>query len=285
MNEFIMKQRQNSRELASFESRRIRRVWVETEEKWYFSVVDVVAVLTDSVDPRDYWYKMKIRVKEEDGFEPSTVCRQFKLLAEDGKMRETDCANTETLFRIIQSIPSPKAEPFKLWLARVGYERVEESEDPEKAIQRAMNNYLKLGYSKDWVDLRLKSIEIRKDLTNEWQERGIISNEEFAILTDDITLAWAGMKTKDYKKFKDLKKENLRDNMSNLELVLSMLAETSTTEISKVKKPKTFPENRKVAKEGGGIAGDARKKIEAKTGKKVASASNFKSLLEQKKLK
>lgn len=280
-----MKKKHNNKKIAVFEGGKIRRIWVEEEEKWYFSVVDVVKVLTESIDPRDYWYKMKIRVKEEDGFEPSTVCRQFKLLAEDGKMRETDVADTETLFRIIQSIPSPKAEPFKLWLARVGYERVEESADPEKAIQRAMNSYLKLGYSKEWVDLRLKSIEIRKDLTDEWQERGIMSNEEFAILTDDITLAWAGIKTKDYKKFKDLKKENLRDNMTNLELVLNMLAETSTTEISKVKKPETFLDNRKVAKQGGSIAGNARKQIEAKTGKKVISQDNFKSLQEQKKLK
>jgi hypothetical protein len=189
------------------------------------------------------------------------------------------------MFRIIQSIPSPKAEPFKLWLARVGYERIEETEDPEIAIQRALVTYLKKGYSKNWVDLRLKSIEIRKDLTNEWNERGVKTNDEFAILTDDISFAWAGLKTKDYKKHKDLKKENLRDNMTNLELVLNMLAETATTEISKKREPKTLPENRQVAREGGGIAGDARKQIEAKTGKPVISQLNFKKMQEQKKIK
>ena len=222
-----------SQKLAIFSGKQIRRFWDEEKEIWYFSVVDIVSVLTDSDNSNDYWYKMKIRVKSEDGVELSTICRSFKLIANDGKMRETDCADTETIFRIIQSIPSPKAEPFKLWLARVGYERVEETEDPEKAIQRAMVTYLKKGYSKDWVDLRLKSIEIRKDLTNEWNERGIKTANKFAILTDDITFAWAGIKTKEYKKIKNLKKENLRDNMTNLELVLNMLAEASTTEISK----------------------------------------------------
>jgi hypothetical protein len=198
--------------------------------------------------------------------------------AADGKFYLTDAADTEAMFRIIQSIPSPKAEPFKLWLSRVGYERVEETEDPEKAIQRALATYLKKGYSKEWVDLRLKSIEIRKDLTNEWDERGVKKSDEFAILTDDISFAWAGLKTKDYKKHKDLKKENLRDNMTNLELVLNMLAETATTEISKKREPKTFPENRQVAREGGGIAGNARKQIESKTGKKVITSQNAKTL-------
>ena len=205
---------------------------------------------------------------------------QPKLMAKDGKYYITDVVDTETMFRIIQSIPSPKAEPFKQWLARVGYERVEETEDPEIAIQRALMTYLKKGYSKEWVDLRLKTIEIRKDLTNEWNERGVKTNNEFAILTDDISFAWAGMRTKDYKKHKDLKKENLRDNMTNLELVLNMLAETSTTEISKTKKPETFNENRKIAREGGGIAGNARKQIEQKTGKSVISGKNSKSLRE-----
>ena len=204
-------------------------------------------------------------------------------MANDGKYYATDAADTETMFRIIQSIPSPKAEPFKLWLARVGYERVEEAEDPEKAIERALATYLKKGYSKSWVDFRLKSIEIRKDLTAEWQERGILSNKDFAILTDDITFAWAGMKTKDYKRFKDLKKENLRDNMTNLELVLNMLAETSTTEISKFEKPKTLVENRKVAQDGGNVAGNARKEIESKTGKPVISNKNFSQIKGQKK--
>ena len=207
------------------------------------------------------------------------------MVAQDGKMRITDVADTETMFRLIQSIPSPNAEPFKLWLARVGYERIEETEDPEKAIQRALSTYLKKGYSKNWVDLRLKSIEIRKDLTNEWNERGVKNHDEFAILTDDISFAWAGMRTKDYKKYKDLRKENLRDNMTNLELVLNMLAETATTEISQVRQPKTFPENRHIAREGGSIAGNARKQIESKTGKQVASKLNFKLTQEHKKLR
>ena len=270
--------------IAIFEEKKIRRHWDEEKELWYFSVVDIIAALTDSVNPRDYWFKMKIRVKTEEEAELSTFCRQLKLPASDGKFYLTDVANTEGIFRIIQSIPSSKAEPFKLWLARVGYERVEETDDPEKAIQRALATYLKKRHSKGWVDLRLKSIEIRKDLTNEWRERGILTSKEFAILTDDIAFAWAGLKTKDYKKHKNLKKENLRDNMTNLELVLNMLAETATTEISQKKEPKNFTENRKVAKEGGGIAGNARKQIEKKTGKRVISAYNFKLAREQKKL-
>lgn len=269
-------------QIAIFKGQKIRRVWDEEKEQWFFSVVDVVEALTDSINPRDYWFKMKIRVKTEEGAELSTFCRQLKMKSADGKYYLTDSADTESMFRIIQSIPSPKAEPFKLWLARVGYERVEETEDPEKAIQRAMATYLKKGYSKNWVDLRLKSIEIRKDLTNEWSERGVKNNNEFAILTDDITFAWAGLKIKDYKKHKDLKKENLRDNMTNLELVLNMLAETATTEISKKRKPKNFPQNRKIAKEGGSIAGRARKQIERKTGKKVISKQNFLSLNRKK---
>jgi len=259
-------------------------VWDEEKELWYFSVVDVVGVLTGSTIPKRYWSDLKIKL-ETEGSQLYDKIVQLKMPSVDRKFYLTDCADTETMFRLIQSIPSKKAEPFKLWLARVGYERVEESVDPEKSIQRALQSYLNLGYSKDWIDLRLKSIEIRKDLTNEWQERGIISNEEFAILTDDITLAWAGLKTKDYKKHKDLKKENLRDNMTNLELVLSMLAETSTTEISKVKKPKTFVDNRKIAKEGGGIAGSARKQIEAKTKRSVISPTNFRNKLDSKENK
>jgi hypothetical protein len=264
-----------TQKLAIFSGQKIRRFWDEEREKWYFSVVDVVAALTDSENSNDYWYKMKIRVKSEDSIELSTICRSFKLMAADGKMRETDCADTETIFRIIQSIPSPKAEPFKQWLARVGYERVEETEDPEKAIQRAMITYLKKGYSKNWVDLRLKSIEIRKDLTNEWNNRGVKTKDEFAVLTDDITFAWAGLKIKDYKKIKELKKENLRDNMTNLEIVLNMLAEASTTEISKKEKPNTFIANRQVAKKGGGVAGKARQELEKQTGKSVISKNNF----------
>lgn len=272
-----MKKKSKKNAIAIFEGKKIRRHWNEEKELWYFSVIDVVMILTDSSVPRRYWSDLKIKLKNE-GSQLYEKIVQLKFMAQDGKYYISDAADTETMFRIIQSIPSPKAEPFKLWLARVGYERVEEAEDPEKAIQRAMAMYLKKGYSKNWVDLRLKSIEIRKDLTNEWHERGVLSNEDFAILTDDITFAWAGMKTKDYKKIKDLKKENLRDNMTNLELVLNMLAETSTTEISKVKKPKTFPENRLVAQEGGSIAGNARKQIEAKTSKSVITSKNTKTL-------
>ncbi|MBU0570411.1 Bro-N domain-containing protein [Patescibacteria group bacterium] len=261
-----------------FKGSKIRRHWDEKHEKWWFSVVDVVQALTDSVNPRDYWFKMKIRMKSEDGMKLSTNCRQLKLESADGKKYKTDCANTEGILRIIQSIPSPKAEPFKLWLARVGYERIEEAEDPEKAIQRAMHLYLKRGYSRNWVNQRLKSIEIRKELTDEWENRGVRTGDKFAILTDDITFAWAGMRTKNYKKFKDLRKENLRDNMTNLELVLNMLAEVSTTEISKKVEPKSFGENRKVAKEGGSVAAAARRKLEKKTGKKVVTRLNAKGL-------
>lgn len=274
----------NKKQITIFEGQKIRRAWDDEKELWYFAIMDVIQILATTDRPRKYWNDLKTKLKIE-GSEVSEKIGQLKLKASDGKFYLTDVADTETMFRIIQSIPSPKAEPFKLWLARVGYERVEETEDPEKAIQRALATYLKKGYSKNWVDLRLKSIEIRKDLTNEWNERGVKTNDEFAILTDDISFAWAGLKTKDYKKHKDLKKENLRDNMTNLELVLNMLAETVTTEISKKRKPKAFPENRQVAQEGGGIAGNARKQIEAKTGKPVISKSSFKKIQEQKKLK
>ncbi|MDP3696812.1 MAG: Bro-N domain-containing protein [Candidatus Taylorbacteria bacterium] len=277
-----MKKESKNKAIAIFEGQKIRRLWDEEKELWYFSVIDIVEALTGSSIPRRYWSDLKNKLKNE-GSEVYEKIVQLKITAEDGKKRETDMADTETMFRVIQSIPSSKAEPFKLWLARVGYERIEEAEDPEKAIQRAMAMYLKKGYSKNWVDLRLKSIEIRKDLTNEWQERGVLRNEEFAILTDDITFAWAGIKTKDYKKIKNLKKENLRDNMTNLEMVLNMLAEASTTEISKVKQPKTFPENRQVAREGGSVAGNARKDIETKTGKKVITDKNSKSLMAKEK--
>lgn len=272
---------QNKKALVVFDGKKIRRHWDEEKEKWFFSVIDVVEILTESPRPRKYWHALKTKL-EEEGSELSHKLGQLKMEASDGKTYLTDVADTETMFRIIQSIPSRNAEPFKLWLARVGYERVEEVEDPEKGIQRAMATYLQKGYSKNWVDLRLKSIEIRKDLTNEWNERGVKTKDKFAILTDDITFAWAGMKIKDYKKHKDLKKENLRDNMTNLELVLNMLAETATTEISKTKKPKTFPENRKVAIEGGSIAGHARKEIEKKSGKPVISKNNFKQLSDKK---
>lgn len=263
--------------LAVFEGAKIRRLWDEGKEKWWFSVIDVIAVLTDSVDSGAYWRKLKERLKAE-GNESVTKCHGFKMTAADGKMRLTDMADTETLLRLIQSIPSPKAEPFKLWLARVGYERIEEAEDPEKAIQRAMQFYLKRGYSKNWINQRLKSIEIRKDLTDEWENRGVKQQDEFAILTDDITFAWAGMKTRDYKKYKGLKKTNLRDNMTNLELVLNMLAEVSTTEISKKVEPKNFIQNRRVAREGGSIARIARKRLEHKTGRKAITKLNAKGL-------
>ena len=266
-----------SQELAIFSGMQIRRFWDEKKEKWYFSVVDIVAALIDQIDHKkaqSYWTTLKNRLKSE-GSEVVTKCDQLKMRANDGKFYQTDAADTEAIFRIIQSIPSPKAEPFKLWLARVGYERVEETEDPEKAIQRAMATYLKKGHSKSWVDLRLKSIEVRKDLTNEWSERGIDSADKFAILTDDITFAWAGLKVRDYKKHKDLQKENLRDNMTNLELILNMLAEASTTEISKIEKPITFPENRHIAKLGGSVSGVARKELEKKTGKSVISKQKF----------
>jgi len=280
-----MKKGSENKAITIFEGSQIRRHWDQEKELWYFVVSDVIAVLTNSVSPLAYWRKLKERLLKEGGIETVTKCHGFKVLAPDGKMRLTDTADTETMFRIIQSIPSPNAEPFKLWLARVGYERVEETADPEKGIQRSLEAYLKLGYSKNWVDLRLKSIEIRKDLTNEWNDRGVRSNDEFAILTDDITMAWAGLRTKDYKKHKDLKKENLRDNMTNLELVLNMLAETSTTEISKAKNPKTFPENRQVARDGGTVAGNARKEIEAKTGKSVITSKNTKMLHDKKEPK
>lgn len=279
-----MKNQSTNKAITIFEGKQIRRRWDEEKELWHFAVMDVVEALAQTDRPRKYWNDLKTKLKAE-GSEVSEKIGQLKMQAVDGKFYLTDTADTETMFRIIQSIPSPKAEPFKLWLARVGYERVEETEDPEKAIQRALATYLKKGYSKNWVDLRLKSIEIRKDLTNEWDERGVKTNDEFAILTDDISFAWAGLRTKDYKKHKDLKKENLRDNMTNLELVLNMLAETATTEISKKREPKTFPENRKVAREGGGIAGNARKQIEAKTGKSVISRLSFKKIQEQKKIK
>lgn len=269
--------------IVLFEGKKIRRVWDNKEEKWYFSVIDVVEILTGSTIPRRYWSDLKGQLQKE-GSQVYEKIVQLKMMSPDGKMRETDAADIETTFRIIQSIPSPNAEPFKLWLARVGYERVEETTDPELAIKRALQTYLKKGYSPEWVNLRLKSIEIRKDLTDEWNQRDVRQSKEYAILTDDITFAWAGLTTKHYKNFKGLKKENLRDHMTNLELVLNMLAETSTTEISKVKKPQTFPENRKVARKGGSVAKVARNKIEKETEKKVISRKNYLSRPQDKKL-
>ena len=274
---------EGKKQIVVFQQQKIRRFWDEDQEKWFFSVVDVVTALTESQNPAVYWRVLKKRLLDEGGSETVTKCNGLKMPAADGKMRVTDMADTETMFLIIQSIPSPKAEPFKLWLARVGYERVEEASDPELAIQRAMQYYLKKGYSEDWVNQRLKSIEIRKILTDEWRKRGIKGNDKFAILTDDITFAWAGMKTKDYKKYKDLKKENLRDNMTNLELILNMLAEATTTEISQVKKPENFEDNRKVARQGGTVAGKARKDIERETGRKVISKESPIKLLKNKK--
>ena len=230
-----------------FQDQRVRVHWNDENEKWYFSIIDVIGVLTESENPRKYWSVLKTRLKKE-GSEVATNCSRLKLLAIDGKMRLTDVADTERLLRLIQSIPSPKAEPFKVWLAKVGYERIEETEDPELAFDRAMETYLKKGYSKNWINQRLKSIEVRKELTDEWELRGVKKGLEYAILTNEITKAWSGFNTKEYKKFKKLKKENLRDNMTNLELVLNMLAEATTKEISKEKKPKTFTENRIIAK-------------------------------------
>jgi hypothetical protein len=260
-----------------FETKQVRTVWDELREKWYFSIIDVIEVLTGSDRPRKYWSDLKAKLKKE-GSELSDNIGQLKLASEDGKMRMTDVADTETLFRIIQSIPSPKAEPFKLWIAKVARERIDEIEDPEIGIDRLMETYLRKGYSKEWINQRIKSIEIRKELTDEWENRGVEKGQEFAILTDDITQAWSGFTTKEYKLFKNLKKENLRDHMSNLELVLNMLAEATTTEISKEKKPKTFPENRKIARQGGTIAGNTRKEIEEKTGKPVVTRLNARNL-------
>ncbi len=249
-----------------FQDQRVRVHWDEEQEKWFFSIIDVVEVLTDSPRPRKYWNALKTKLKKE-GSELSHNLGQLKMQASDGKMRITDVADTEQLLRLIQTIPSPKAEPFKVWLAKVGYERIEETEDPEKAFNRAMETYLRKGYSKNWINQRLKSIEVRKELTDEWQVRGMKEGLEYAILTNEITKAWADRDVKAYKKFKGLKKENLRDNMTNLELVLNMLAEASTTEISKEKKPKGITENIDVARKGGNAARKARLEIEKQTGK------------------
>ncbi|MCK9271127.1 MAG: BRO family protein [Bacteroidales bacterium] len=268
-----------------FNERKIRTHWNDDQEKWYFSIVDVVGVLTDQPThqgARNYWKVLKSRLNKE-GNETVTNCNRLKLLAADGKMRLTDVADTEQLFRLIQSIPSSKAEPFKMWLAQVGRERIDEIEDPEVGIDRIMETYLRKGYSKEWINQRLKSIEVRKELTDEWEKCKVQKGQEFAILTDEITKAWSGYTTKQYKSLKDLKKENLRDHMTNLELVLNMLAEATTTEISKEKKPKTFVGNRKIARQGGTIAGNTRRQIEAKTGKGVVTKQNAKQLDENKK--
>lgn len=267
-----------------FEQKQIRTHWDEEQEKWYFSIVDVIAILTDQATQqgaRNYWKVLKHRLVKE-GNESVTNCNQLKMQSADGKLYNTDVADTEQLFRLIQSVPSKKAEPFKLWLARVGRERIDEIEDPEIGIDRLMETYLKKGYSKEWINQRLKSIEVRKELTDEWDNRGVKKGQEYAILTDEITKAWSGFSVNQYKQHKGLKKENLRDNMTNLELVLNMLAEATTTEISKEKKPKNFTENKIIAKQGGTIAGNTRKEIEAKTGKKVVTPLNAKTALKGK---
>ena len=268
-----------SLKIQLFENQRIRTAWDEEKEEWYFSIVDVVGVLTDSVDPTAYWRKLKQRLKAE-GNETVTNCHGLKMTAHDGKKRLTDVADTEQLLRIIQSIPSPKAEPFKLWLAQVGRERIEETIDPELTIERALETYLKKGYTREWINQRLQAIQVRKEMTDEWDARGVQKGVEYAILTDEISRAWSGMSTRQYKNLKGLKKENLRDNMTTLELVLNMLAEATTTEISKQKTPATLSENIDVARAGGKVAGDARKAIETQTGVPVITSKNAAQLSE-----
>ena len=266
---------ENNNKLIVFENKKIRRIWHNDE--WYFSVVDVVEALTDSVNSRDYWYRMKIRVKDEDGLELSTICRQLKLESSDGKRYETDCANTENMFRIIQSIPSPKAEPFKRWLAKVGYERVQEIENPEIAQERMKALYEQKGYPKDWIDKRLRGIAIRQNLTDEWKERGVEKEMDFAILTAEISKATFGMTPQEYKELKGLtkKNQNLRDHMTDFELIFTMLGEKVTTEISQKEKPETFEKNKKVARRGGGVAGKAREETEKELGRSVISDENY----------
>ncbi len=267
-----------------FDGHGVRTVWDSDREKWFFSIVDTVAVLTNSPNPRKYWSVLKTRLKKE-GSQLTTDCSQLKMLSADGKYYKTDVADVEQLFRLIQSIPSPKAEPFKLWLAQVGRERLEELDDPEKGIDRLMETYLRKGYSKEWINQRLKSIEVRKELTDEWEKRGVERGQQYATLTDIITKGWSGLNTREYKTLKDLKTESLRDNMTNLELVLNMLAEATTTEIARERKPKGFAENSVIAGEGGQIAGNARREIEEKTGRKVVTSTNFKRIKGKPKTK
>ena len=265
-------------EIKLFESKKVRTHWDQEKELWYFSIIDVVEILTDSNNPRRYWSDLKRKLEQEGFGELYDIIVQLKLEASDGKKYLTDCTDTQGLLRIIQSIPSPKAEPFKQWLARVGSERIEETENPELSFDRAMETYLAKGYTKEWINQRLKSIEVRKELTDEWEKRGAKRGMDFAVLTDIITKAWSDKSVKQYKKYKDLKKENLRDHMTNLELVLNMLAEATTSEISKEKRPKTLEESKVIAKQGGTIAGNTRKEIEAKTGKRVVSKLNARQI-------
>ena len=264
-----------------FEQRKVRTVWDDEAEKWYFSVVDVVGVLTDSPDPRNYWKVLKNRLIKE-GNETVTSCNRLKLLAADGKMRLTDVADTEQLFRLIQSIPSPKAEPFKLWMAQVAAERIDQMQDPELSIQQAMTDYKRMGYSEQWINQRVKSIEVRKELTDEWQRRGIAAGQQYATLTDIITREWSGLTTKDYKRFKGLKKESLRDNMTNIELALNTLAEAAATEISKQQQPRGLNQNMQVAKSGGSVAKAAREQLENQLGNSVISPKNAVQALAEK---
>ena len=257
-----------------FEDQKIRTAWDAEKEEWYFSIIDVISVLTGTANPRRYWSDLKRKLKAEGANELYEKIVQLKMLSSDGKRYKTDVANTEQLLRIIQSIPSPKAEPFKAWLAMVGKERIEETIDPEQAIDRALDTYLKKGYSEEWIHQRLLAIRIRNELTDEWKKRGVQKGKEYAILTDEISRAWSGMTTGQYKRLKGLTKENLRDNMTDLELVLTMLAEASTTDISKTAKPQTFEENKQVAKRGGKVAGIARQALEAETGKPVITEKN-----------
>ena len=263
-----------SDDVKMFEGSQIRSVWDNEREEWYFSVVDVIGSLTESNNPRDYWYRVKKRMSEEEKSELSTICRQLKLKAPDGKMRLTDVADMQGIFRIIQSVPSPKAEPFKMWLAEVGKERIDEIIDPELTIDRALEGYAKKGYSREWINQRLQAIQVRKELTDTWQDHGVKAGNEYAILTNEISKAWSGMTTREYKDFKGLKKENLRDNMSTTELILNMLAETATKDIAEATNPQGLDENKQVAKDGGSIAGDARKSIEARTGNPVITSKN-----------
>jgi hypothetical protein len=264
-----------------FEDKKVRTIWDSEQEKWFISIIDVIEVLTESPNARKYWSVLKLRLKRE-GSELTTNCSQLKLQSSDGKFYKTDVADTEQLFRIIQSVPSPKAEPFKLWLAQIAAERLDEMQDPELSIDRALEQYLQLGYSENWINQRLKSIEIRKELTDEWKNRGVKEGQQFAILTDIISKSWSNKTTKEYKILKGLKKENLRDNMTNTELILNMLAEASVKDISQSVNPETFEENKIVAAQGGNVANVARKELEAKTGKKVITATNAKVLLNSK---